>query len=50
MFDIQEIKKVKKQRLFVGGIPREDIVMIKSVKINGKRKMRAVYDIKPIEK
>lgn len=49
MFDIEEIKKVQKQRLFIGGIPREDIVTIKSVKINGKSKKRAVYDVEPIE-
>lgn len=49
MFDIDELEKSQKQRITIAGMTRQDIVTIKGVKINGKRKMRAVYDVKPIE-
>jgi hypothetical protein len=49
MFDIEDYKKAQRQQVKIAGV-RNDIVTIKSVKINGRRKMRAVYDIKPIEK
>lgn len=48
MFDIEDYKKAQRQQVTIDGV-RNDIVTIKGVKINGRRKMRAVYDIKPIE-
>lgn len=48
MFDIEDYKKAQRRQVTIAGV-RNDIVTIKSVKINGMRKMRAVYDIKTIE-